>query len=161
MFALKQAAILKIACALYVFNMLQALGKFSRRIICRWSQMYFLHRSCTFVRHNALIPKKVHRCYSSIYAVCRYSVYLVYFFSHSISYHTFFMEMIYKKSTLSTSGLLKASSDAGFDTCTFYVLRVLNALFKNNCTDKKEMLTQCYSIFSSTGKALRFQKGNI
>jgi hypothetical protein len=64
------------------------------------------------------------------------------------------MEMIYKKSTLSTSGLLKASSDAGFDTCTFYVLRVLNALFKNNCTDKKEMLTQCYSLFSSTGKAL-------
>ena len=119
-----------------------------------WSQMHFFHHSCTFVRHNALILKKVHRCYSSIYAVCRYSVYLVYFFPHSISYHTFFMEMIYKKSTLSTSGLLKASSDVGFDTCTFYVLRVLNALFKNNCTDKKEMLAQCYSLFSSTGKAL-------
>jgi hypothetical protein len=58
MFALKQAAILKIACAPYVFNMLQALGKFSRRIIFRWSQMYFLHHSCTFVRHNALILKK-------------------------------------------------------------------------------------------------------
>ena len=154
MFALKQAAILKIACAPYVFNMLQALGKFSSRIIFCWSQMHFFHHSCTFVRHNALILKKVHRCYSSIYAVCRYSVYLVYFFSHSISYHTFFMEMIYKKSTLSTSGLLKASSDAGFDRCTFYVLRVLNALFKNNCTDKKEMLPQCYSLFSSTGKTL-------
>ena len=71
------------------------------------------------------------------------------------------MEMIYKKSTLSTSGLLKASSDAGFDTCTFYVLRVLNALFKNNCTDKKEMLTQCYPLFISTGKTLQIQKGKL
>jgi hypothetical protein len=71
------------------------------------------------------------------------------------------MKMIYKKSTLSTSGLLKASSGAGFDRCTFYVLRVLNALFKNNCTDKKEFLTQRYSLFSSTGKTLQIQKGKL
>ncbi len=92
-------------------------------------QMYFLHHSCTFVMHNALFLKKVHRFYSSIHAVCRCSMYLVYFFPHSISYNIFLMEMGYKKSTLNTSGLLKSSSDAGFDTCTFYVLRVLNALF--------------------------------
>ena len=59
MFALKQASILKFACAPYVFNMLQALGKFSSRIIFCWSQMHFFHHSCTFVRHNALILKKV------------------------------------------------------------------------------------------------------
>ena len=47
------------------------------------------------------------------------------------------MEMIYKKSTLSTSGLLKASNDAGFDTCTFYVLHVLNALFKKQLHRQK------------------------
>ena len=38
--------------------------------------------------------------------------------------------MIYIKSTLNTSELLKASSDAGFDTCTFMYLVYLMHLFK-------------------------------
>ena len=79
--------------------------------------------------HNALFLKKVHRRDSSIHAFYRYSVYLVYFFSRSVPYNTFFTEMLYKKSTLRTSGLLKTGSDEGFDPCTFHVLRVLNALF--------------------------------
>ena len=59
--------------------------------------MYFLHHSCTFSMGNALFLKKVHRCYSSIHAVCRYAMYLVCFFPYSIPYNASFTEMMYKK----------------------------------------------------------------
>jgi len=49
MFALKQAAVLKFACAFYVFNMLQASGKCSGakctfciiRVLFQWAMHFF------------------------------------------------------------------------------------------------------------------------